>query len=66
MPDRTPSPITTNTRVGQDIDLEYDDVRLADGTRLTNQTAERSDELASPVLRCRACFTPENPATERR
>lgn len=46
MPERTPPAITTSTPIGKDIDLDRDDVRLADGTRLTNQVAERIVEAA--------------------
>lgn len=41
MPDRTPPTITTDTPIGPDVDLGRDDIRLADGSRLTNATAER-------------------------
>lgn len=41
MADRTPPPITTNTPIGEDVDLDREDVRLADGTRLTNEVADR-------------------------
>lgn len=40
MPDRTPPRITTDTPVGPDVDLERDDVRLPDGSRLTEEAAE--------------------------
>lgn len=32
--------VTTETPIGPDVDLERDDVRLADGTRLTADVAE--------------------------
>jgi hypothetical protein len=37
---RTPPRITEQTRVGTDVDLERDDIRLADGTRLTPEIAD--------------------------
>jgi predicted HicB family RNase H-like nuclease len=36
---RTPT-VTTETPIGPDVDLEREDVRLADGTRLTQEVAE--------------------------
>ncbi len=39
MTERTPPPITSSTPIGPDVDLDRDDVRLADGTRLTEQEA---------------------------
>ena len=39
MTERTPPPITSSTPIGPDVDLDRDDVRLADGTRLTEQKA---------------------------
>ena len=39
MTKRTPPPITSSTPIGPDVDLDRDDVRLADGTRLTEQKA---------------------------
>ena len=39
MIERTPPPITSSTPIGPDVDLDRDDVRLADGTRLTEQKA---------------------------
>lgn len=33
--------ITTDTPIGADVDLARDDVRLPDGTRLTNDVAEK-------------------------
>ena len=42
----TPPPITSSTPIGPDVDLDRDDVRLADGTRLTEQrAAEIVDEV---------------------
>jgi predicted HicB family RNase H-like nuclease len=37
--ERTPPTITASTPIGPDVDLDRDDVRLADGTRLTEQKA---------------------------
>jgi predicted HicB family RNase H-like nuclease len=37
--ERTPPPITSSTPIGPDVDLDRDDVRLVDGTRLTEQEA---------------------------
>jgi predicted HicB family RNase H-like nuclease len=34
-----PPPIISSTPIGPDVDLDRDDVRLADGTRLTEQKA---------------------------
>ena len=39
MTERTPPPITSSTPIGPDVDLDRYDVRLADGTRLTEQEA---------------------------
>ncbi|HEU0101017.1 MAG TPA: hypothetical protein VFR07_01705 [Mycobacteriales bacterium] len=39
MSDRTPPTITDDTPIGRDVDLEQDDVRLADGARLTDEVA---------------------------
>jgi predicted HicB family RNase H-like nuclease len=48
MAKRTPPKITTKTRIGRDVDLEHEDVRLADGTRLTDAVA---DEIIEEVRR---------------
>jgi predicted HicB family RNase H-like nuclease len=40
MPDRTPPQITTDTPIGEDVDLDREDVRLPDGSRLTDEAAE--------------------------
>jgi Ribbon-helix-helix domain len=37
---RKPPVINRNTKVGADVDLDREDVRLPDGTRLTNRVAE--------------------------
>jgi len=34
-------PITTDTPIGADVDLQRDDIRLADGTRLTRARAQQ-------------------------
>ena len=39
MPDPTPPRITDDTPTGPDVDLDRDDVRLEDGTRLTEDAA---------------------------
>ncbi|MDA8401172.1 MAG: CopG family transcriptional regulator [Actinomycetota bacterium] len=40
--------ITTATQIGPDVDLDRDDVRLADGTRLTSL---RADQIIEDVRR---------------
>lgn len=40
MTKRTAPQISTDTPIGRDVDLESEDVRLADGTRLTSVVAE--------------------------
>lgn len=40
MSERTPPAITTDTPIGPDVDLDGEDIRLADGTRLTQQGAD--------------------------
>ena len=39
MAERTPPPVTTTSPIGPDVDLDEEDVRLADGTRLTEHNA---------------------------
>jgi predicted HicB family RNase H-like nuclease len=39
MTDRTRPSVTADSPIGPDVDLDEDDVRLADGTRLTEQLA---------------------------
>jgi hypothetical protein len=39
MAERTPPRVTDATPLGPDVDLDREDVRLADGTRLTNAVA---------------------------
>jgi hypothetical protein len=41
MPEPQPPRITPDTPIGPDVDLDRDDVRLADGTRLTQEVADR-------------------------
>lgn len=40
MPSTNPPHITDDTPIGRDVDLEQDDVRLQDGTRLTDEIVE--------------------------
>ncbi len=40
MPNPNPPHITDNTSIGRDVDLEVDDVRLQDGTRLTDEVVD--------------------------
>jgi predicted HicB family RNase H-like nuclease len=61
--ERTPPPITASTSIGPDVDLDRDDVRLADGTRLTEQkAADIVDEVrrrgGRPSLTGRAAVSP--------
>ena len=39
MTERTPPPVTADSPIGPDVDLDGDDVRLDDGTRLTEHKA---------------------------
>ena len=39
MTERIPPIVTSDSTIGPDVDLDEDDVRLADGTRLTEQRA---------------------------
>ncbi len=48
MADRTPPAVTPTTPIGPDVDLDAEDVRLPDGTRLTEQQA---DEIVDEVRR---------------
>lgn len=48
MTDRTRPSVTADSPIGPDVDLEEDDVRLADGTRLTEQ---RAAEVVEEVRR---------------
>ncbi len=52
MADRTPPAVTPTTPIGPDVDLDTEDVRLADGTRLTEEgAAEIVDEVRRRVGR---------------
>ena len=48
MTDRTRPSVTADSPIGPDVDLAEDDVRLADGTRLTEQ---RAAEIIEEVRR---------------
>ena len=48
MAERTPPRVTDATPVGPDVDLDREDIRLADGTRLTYDVA---DEVVDHVRR---------------
>ena len=48
MTERTPPSVTADSPIGSDVDLDIDDVRLPDGTRLTGQHA---DEIVEEVRR---------------
>lgn len=48
MPSPNPPHITDDTPIGRDVDLEQDDVRLQDDTRLTDEVA---DEIVEQVRR---------------
>ncbi len=48
MPRHAPPAITSDTPIGPDVDLDREDIRLADGTRLTQQGA---DQIAEVVRR---------------
>ena len=39
MPERQPPRVSDDSPIGPDVDLERDDIRLADGTRLTPDIA---------------------------
>jgi predicted HicB family RNase H-like nuclease len=52
MSDRTPPAVTPTTPIGPDVDLEAEDVRLVDGTRLTeDRAADIVDEVRRRVGR---------------
>lgn len=63
MTKRNPPTITTDTPIGPDVDLDREDVRLADGTRLTPVVAEAIVEAARrggrPSLSGRAAHSPQ-------
>lgn len=48
MPTRKPPRVTTDTTIGPDVDLEREDIRLADGTRLAEGVAA---QIAEETLR---------------
>ena len=48
MAERTPPRVTDVTLIGPDVDLDREDIRLADGTRLTDAVA---DEVVDRVHR---------------
>ena len=41
MPEPAPPTVTTTTPIGDDVDLAREDLRLADGTRLTEDVVEQ-------------------------
>ena len=52
MAERTPPPLTPSSPIGPEVDLDAEDVRLPDGTRLTEGTAaEVVDEVRRRVGR---------------
>jgi hypothetical protein len=42
MPERQPPRVSDDSPIGPDVDLERDDIRLADGTRLTPASPQAS------------------------
>ncbi len=46
MPRRRPPQVTPDTPIGPDVDLDQEDIRLADGTRLTPEVAAQVVEDA--------------------
>jgi hypothetical protein len=44
MPERQPPRVTLDTEIGPDVDLDAEDIRLVDGTRLTPDLAEQIAE----------------------
>ena len=48
MAKRTPPPVTETTPIGPDVDLDAEDIRLSDGSRLTEQ---QSAEIIQEVRR---------------
>lgn len=64
MTDRTPPHIAADTPIGADVDLDREDIRLADGTRLTEQAAGQLVDQARraagrPSLSGRATASPQ-------
>jgi predicted HicB family RNase H-like nuclease len=49
MPKHTPARVTSDTPIGPDVDLDRDDIRLADGSRLTQDIADSVVEHARRV-----------------
>jgi predicted HicB family RNase H-like nuclease len=49
MPKHTPARVTAGTPIGPDVDLGRDDIRLADGSRLTQEIADSVVEQARRV-----------------
>jgi hypothetical protein len=49
MPEHTPVRVTSDTPIGTDVDLDRDDIRLADGSRLTQEVADGVVEHARRV-----------------
>lgn len=43
-PERRPPVVTSDMQIGPDVDLDREDIRLGDGTRLTNELAEEINE----------------------
>ena len=63
MTERTPPPVTTASPIGPDVDLDAEDIRLADGNRLTEHGAsETAAELrrrgGRPSLTGEAAISP--------
>ncbi len=54
MAERTPPSVTDATRIGPDVDLDREDIRLANGIRLTDAVADEVVELAKS-LHARLC-----------
>jgi predicted HicB family RNase H-like nuclease len=64
MPKHTPPRVTSDTPIGQDVDLDRDDIRLADGTRLTQDAADTIVDRARraagrPSLSGKAAASPQ-------
>ncbi len=61
MPERKPPSVSNKTPIGPDVDLDRDDIRLADGTPLTPEVA---DDLAAEIRR-NARRAASSPASEQ-
>lgn len=64
MPDRIPPRISVDTPIGTDVDLDREDIRLTDGTRLTAEVAGEIIDQARraagrPSLSGRAAASPQ-------